>query len=540
MSAFIPYLVVLGVIVLFFGVCYLVFRDSGKSKEAEALANERVSNGDYYERKRRDHGAAYYREDAKQNRDNYRSGSAVGSTRQEAGDGRQETSDKEMDTTFVPLSNTQMESDFHNAMTEPSASRFGSAHEDSSEGSLNRDIVSDLDITKPMLKIPTEPPTAALDDSELTRRSHRVTPTEATSEEVAADATRIIPIVREHAGSDATAHGTGHGASHIGYGEPDMSDLITLGTSHFMSSFGAVSASTKEQVLDITKTAFDRLGITASGELHALLENIVVQEALLCMQKAYATTPTVWMKETAIEAFVDVVQQPKSSTPYLVAFDALRILPHLQLGHFQIMALALLLQYSRNSNNYSLEHLQHYVDKYIEPFLSELPREEAMYRQLDYLRCSIQEPERNTFWDIMVHSYPLVFGYAGFDKDELTRALRGNYLDARYVVKSVNSPLLKLAVVDEGLAPRYFQMAHLDNPEIQQHILGLAMSKPVDFNSTERKQVLEYISPVLPKVADMYDSMPLSHSSLTLLGLYLGRAHVKVTIGEEFDLSPWF
>ena len=32
MSAFIPYLVVLGVIVVFFGVCYLVFRDSGKSK----------------------------------------------------------------------------------------------------------------------------------------------------------------------------------------------------------------------------------------------------------------------------------------------------------------------------------------------------------------------------------------------------------------------------------------------------------------------------------------------------------------------------
>ena len=28
--------------------------------------------------------------------------------------------------------------------------------------------------------------------------------------------------------------------------------------------------------------------------------------------------------------------------------------------------------------------------------------------------------------------------------------------------------------------------------------------------------------------------------SLTLLGLYLGRAHVKATIGEEFDLSHWF
>lgn len=528
MSAFIPYLVVLGVIVLFFGVCYLVFRDSGKSKEAEALANERVSDGDYYERKRRDHGAAYYREDAKQQREGFASASS-----------RNETSDKEMATTFVPLSNRQMESDFNQAMAEPGGNRFGIPQEDASESRLGQDIVSDLDITKPMLKIPTEPPAEPLTESELTRRIQRVTPTEPVGEEVADDATRIIPVVRDHNSANAFGQ-AGQTTAHATYGQPEMTDLITLGTSHFMSSFGAVSASTKEQVLDITKTALDRLGITESGELHALLENIVVQEALLCMQKAYATTPTVWMKETAIEAFVDVVQQPKSSTPYLVAFDALRILPHLQLGHFQIMALALLLQYSRNSNNYSLEHLQHYVDKYIEPFLSELPREESMYRQLDYLRCSIQEPERNTFWDIMIHSYPFVFAYAGFDKDELTRVLRGHALDGRYIVKSVNSPLLKLAVVDEGLAPRYFHMAHLDNPEIQQHILALATSKPIDFNTTERNQVLEYISPVLPKVAEVYDTMPLSHSSLTLLGLYLGRAHVKVTIGEEFDLSPWF
>lgn len=535
MSAFIPYLVVLGVIVVFFGVCYLVFRDSGKSKEAEALANEKVSDGDYYERKRRDHGAAYYREDAKQNRDNYR----FGGGHQVTDTNHQETSDKEMASTFVPLSNRQMESDFNHAMTGPASNRFGGAPEEDLDSRLGQDIVSDLDMTKPMLKIPTEPPAEPLTESELTRRIHHVTPTEATAAEAADDATRIIPVVRDHSSADTFGR-AGQSATHAAYGEAEMPDLIALGTSHFMSSFGAVNASTKEQVLDITKTALDRLGITASGELHALLENIVVQEALLCMQKAYATTPTVWMKETAIEAFMDVVQEPKSSTPYLVAFDALRILPHLQLGHFQIMALALLLQYSRNSNNYSLEHLQHYVDKYIEPFLSDLPREESMYRQLDYLRCSIQEPERNTFWDIMVHSYPFVFAYAGFDKDELTRALRGHALDGRYIVKSVNSPLLKLAVVDEGLAPRYFHMAHLDNPEIQQHILALATGKPVDFNATERKQVLEYISPVLPKVADMYDSMPLSHSSLTLLGLYLGRAHVKVTIGEEFDLSPWF
>ena len=53
-----------------------------------------------------------------------------------------------------------------------------------------------------------------------------------------------------------------------------------------------------------------------------------------------------WMKSAALERILDVVQSLKSSTPYLVAFDALRVLPHLTLGHFQVMALTLLLQYS--------------------------------------------------------------------------------------------------------------------------------------------------------------------------------------------------
>ena len=51
---------------------------------------------------------------------------------------------------------------------------------------------------------------------------------------------------------------------------------------------------------------------------------------------------------------------------------------------------------------------------------------------------------------------------------------------------------------------------------------------------------MDDISPVLLDLADVFDSTLMSKISLTLLGLYLGRAHVKATIGEEFDLSHWF
>ena len=271
-----------------------------------------------------------------------------------------------------------------------------------------------------------------------------------------------------------------------------------------------------------------------------MLDNIVIQEALMSMQKAYAATNTEWMKSAALGAFLDVVQSPKSSTPYLVAFDALRILPHLTLGHFQVMALTLLLQYSRNSNNYGLIHFQHYVEKYIEPFISDLPQNHSFYRQLDYLRCTQEEREPITLAQVLSNSYPLVFNYRGFSKAELFRATDGRGVDPRYVVRSLNSNLYKLALVDESLAPRFFRQTRISDSMVQRDLLALMKSKPPAFRGQEARDIMDDISPVLWDWADVFDKTPMSKISLTLLGLYLGRAHVKATIGEEFDLSHWF
>ena len=114
---------------------------------------------------------------------------------------------------------------------------------------------------------------------------------------------------------------------------------VAMAVEPFVHAFGVVQNDTMHVVSEITRDALIALGITKGSEVNLLLQNIVIQEALMSMQKAYAGTPTPWMKTAALEAFLDVVQSPKSSTPYLVAFDALRVLPHLTLGHFQVMAL---------------------------------------------------------------------------------------------------------------------------------------------------------------------------------------------------------
>ncbi|WP_295790757.1 LPO_1073/Vpar_1526 family protein [uncultured Veillonella sp.] len=548
MSAYIPYLVIVAVILVFFIVCYFVFRESPKKEvhhKSEANVNT-VANSDYYKRRRGPSPSA-----ANVTKKEHTVSPAVSSAEAKVSIGKavadRDVTKANMTTPSTAMVTREVEH-FEPTPTVSKETPTTVSSAVSNTPSVTKAVETaqnladekqkQIDMTQPMIKGWGHERDVDPVDNEVTRRIQRV---EAPSEEKALDATRVMPRI------DALTTVTpkpvaADGAEKVGLinDSEGVSDLIDFGTKHFIASFGILNDETKQLVRQITAEALDRLGITARDELKALLENIVVQEALFGMQKAYVTSPLPWMKETAIMAFMDVVQEPKSSTPYLLAFDALRILPHLHLGHFQIMALALLLQYSRNSNNYNLEHFRHYVEKYIEPFLSDLPREEFMYRQLDYLRCCAEEPERTTLGGIFSNSYPLVFNYEGFSREELERALQGTALEGRFVVKSLMSNRLKLAVADEGLLPRYFRTAGITDHDAQTRLHQLVLTRPIGFKKNEFLQVMETISPLLPKLADVYDSMPISSMSLTLLGLYLGKAHVKITIGEDFDLTPWY
>lgn len=561
MTAYIPYLVVLAVVIVFFFVCYLVFRDKDEPTAKRPAARETVANADYYERKRAEHGGTQYRtrnvtaEDTATRRNGEAAKTNAEAPTQEAMEATQ----------IMPASHRDTHARHHSEQAAAKVEerewrrKHSKAKRDEADAQARRHTVKGhraAEQTVPNSSVNadatvvigsreelahqladtdnathTQKPTAPA-DTDMTRPIAPINVRTMEASEVADDATRILPVV--------TAETTPAAKRTASHGDvPAAGDAVDWAVHHFMQSFGMLGDSAKEGVRAITADALQRLGITGEAEVKALLENIVVQEALMCMQKAYVATPTPWMYETAIEAFGDVVQQPKSSTLYLLAFDALRILPHLHLGHFQVMALALLLQYSRNSNNYSMDNLRHYVEKYIEPFVSDVPRDESMHRQLEYLHCSAQATDRVSLAAIFSNSYPLIFKYRGFTRDELSMALDGERLDERFIARSINSSMYKLTLVDEGLAQRFFRLAHISDGDIQQRLLALAKSKPTAFTGRESLEIMERISPVLVNLAEVYDTTPISKMTLTLLGLYLGRAHVKVTIGEEFDLSPW-
>ena len=196
--------------------------------------------------------------------------------------------------------------------------------------------------------------------------------------------------------------------------------------------------------------------------------------------------------------------------------------------------------YSRNSHNVDKETFSEYVDKYVVPFLDGFPTERPYYQQLDYLRCTAFESKETHFAEILSDSYPLLFRYRGFTEEELRKALRGKRIPSECIVQSFNSPLIKLAMVDEGMTTRFFRMTGIQDRMLQDQIMRLARKRPASFTGEEALDIMEDISPALADLGDIWDSTMLRVSTLSLLGLYLAQGYIKERIGEEFDLSRWF
>lgn len=469
-----PYVVVVGVVLLFLLCCYFLFRD-GKSN-----------------RKHTEQQAPNYDEYCEQRRRNFQNPYAV---REEEVESDETEGTEDTDDTIWGEMNL---GDY--TMPLPAV--------DATDWNESQGIVS-----KELVRAVSEQP---LEDAD--------------------DATRIMPKITEELVADEPT------ADEIATEEtvvPELISIVDKAVAQYVAAFGILNPNSETAAKYITEYMFSQLGAESEEEIATLLENIAVQEALLQVQKAYVTNPTEWLRDMLVDAFCDVVKRPQSSTWYLVAVDALKCLVNMQKGHLQALALALIVQYSKNSNNYSLENFQHYVEKYLEPLLSELPTREDMYQQLEYLRCT-SSAEEVRFEQILRNSYPLVFDYRGFTLEELEYVMQNAPVRTSITVQSLNSNLLKLSAVDEYMLPSLFQRAGITDQDTQQTLTSLAFSRAFDWETTSFEDVLEHISPVLLDLCQTYNRIPLCRLNLTLLGLYLGRSMVKATIHEDFDISPWF
>lgn len=319
----------------------------------------------------------------------------------------------------------------------------------------------------------------------------------------------------------------------------DITDIDTLEEHfirHFLNQYGAVSKTVEQDTIRVTHHLIQQLNLPAK-EASDTLMHIMVQEALQNAQRTYVLMPTALVLEMVADAFYDVARGRRSDTKTILAYDSLKAMPRMEESEFNALALLLIFHYSRNTDNVDGEALKKYTQKYVNPFLKNLPDDYSRYQQLEYLQCISLENRDMSFGQILHDSYPLVFSYRGFMKTELLSIWKD--WPHGSIVPSLYNSYYKFACVDDSLMPQYFANVGIEDGLIQQKLIALAHSRPVDYDRKELAYIFGKISPGLVKMQEEWDTSLLRRSSLTLMGMYIGRICIREMIGEDFDLSHW-
>lgn len=306
---------------------------------------------------------------------------------------------------------------------------------------------------------------------------------------------------------------------------------------HFLNQYGAVSRTAAQDTRTVTHRLVERARALAGKDASDVLTHIMVQEALQNAQRTYVMLPNETVLGMVEDAFYDVARGSRTDTRTILAYDALRVMPRMEMGQFHALSLLLLFYYSRNMDNVDAEALRAYADRYVEPLLRELPHEYSGYQQLEYLHCVSLENKDTAFGQVLRDSYPLIFAFRGCMKSEL-ESIRSEW-PAGSVVSSLFNSYYKAAVIDDALLPEYFEKYHIDSAKEQTLLNALLHSRPVAYDRREMEHVLSRVAPPLAELQKVWDGSLLRRSSLTLMGMYIAQIHIRELIGEEFDLSHW-
>lgn len=320
-------------------------------------------------------------------------------------------------------------------------------------------------------------------------------------------------------------------------GSEDENTLETYFSRHFLNQYGAVSRTVAEDTETVTHELIARLTALAGGETVTILQRLMVEEALQNAQRSYAMMPEPEVLNMVSDMFIDAALGKKSETKTILACDALKAMPRMDLSEFRALSLLLLFHYSRNENNVDAAAFREYAAHYVEPLMQELPEAYGGYQQLEYLHCLSLENKDIAFGEVLCDSYPLVFAFRGFMKAEL-EGIRKEWPEGA-IVPSVFNSYVKAAAIDDSMLPALFERCGVEDPRETALLAALVHSRPAAYDRRETAHILSEIAPVLATLQDAWDNSLLRRSSLTLMGMYIAKVHLKALLGEDFDLSHW-
>lgn len=260
------------------------------------------------------------------------------------------------------------------------------------------------------------------------------------------------------------------------------------------------------------------------------------QYALLNAQRDHARAGDENLADLLVDLLVDRTKHKNRELLQLVLDEALHTAPKLTDAQLAVLAVIFLLRYV-NSNSGDVASLTMFLKKHVEPVLHQAEVTQSTFAHLEFTGCGSQTPfTQGDLKSVFCETYAALF-QKGFSDEELAQQNLPEVAKEYVIPLPSDHTRKQISILNNEVLTAIAKKRGFDEAttnKLNQLLVAYRLSPD------EIKQRLVQGAPFLSRAFDLWEKEAMGRFTLTSVGMALGHAFVKKTIGGEFaPLSIW-
>ncbi|MGB3401344.1 MAG: LPO_1073/Vpar_1526 family protein [Microcoleaceae cyanobacterium] len=269
-------------------------------------------------------------------------------------------------------------------------------------------------------------------------------------------------------------------------------------------------------------------------ESFSLAQNPDFQYSLLTVQQEFARSGDQDLGSLLVDLLVDRSKETNRSLLKIVLHESLNIAPKLTWEQLAALSIVFLLKHTQSNNILNFDDFGKYLDKFFQPFVGKLVKNQSCYQHLQYSGCGSINAFSNSLEDIFSSTYQTLFT-KGFEPSEITK--RNLSIDLGFFMICLNNPTKwQFSVSDIETLKPILNNQGIESNEQMKIIELFNLNK---MSTVEMKEKCVKTRSYMKTVFDIWSDSAIQNFQLTSVGIALGHANIKRLVGEFTDLSIW-
>lgn len=270
------------------------------------------------------------------------------------------------------------------------------------------------------------------------------------------------------------------------------------------------------------------------------VENPGFQYSFYNAQKEYAKTGEKELSQILVDILVERAQNHERDLKQIVLDESISIVSKLTIEQMNALSLIFLLRYFEKQDVLTNEKLKEYIEHYLMPFISNLPREESLLYHLEFSGCIGIHQQIKTIQHLFRNKYTKLFT-KGFKYSDFRRILGEDkfkfYESKKLIVNSsLDDSKYNFQARNENHLLDILTSMNCDNDFVKSRTLFLR-------GSINEKEIIKRIDSFhdgnMREFILFWNKTSMKKMSLTSVGFAVAIANIRRKINISFNLEKW-